>query len=115
MFGVRSSGAADRRLHAEGQVIRFEVSRRLITHARTLPGRVCLNWKSGETGELFVGDTLFAGSIGRTDLPGGDYDILIKSIQTVLFAFGDAASCIGPRPDDDGQGASCENPFLIAP
>ena len=40
---------------------------------------------------LIVGDTLFAGSIGRTDLPGGDYDTLIHSIRTVLFAFGDDA------------------------
>ena len=43
------------------------------------PGGVCLQiGRSGETGkDLFVGDTLFAGSIGRTDLPGGDYATLI--------------------------------------
>ena len=40
------------------------------------PGGVCLQiGVKGEAGkELFVGDTLFAGSIGRTDLPGGDFD-----------------------------------------
>jgi hydroxyacylglutathione hydrolase len=38
---------------------------------------------------LVTGDTLFAGSIGRTDLPGGDYATLIRSIRTVLFAFDD--------------------------
>jgi len=38
---------------------------------------------------LFVGDTLFAGSIGRVDLPGGDLAILLNSIRTVLFAFPD--------------------------
>jgi glyoxylase-like metal-dependent hydrolase (beta-lactamase superfamily II) len=38
---------------------------------------------------LFVGDTLFAGSIGRTDLPGGDYDTLLRSIRDVLFRFPD--------------------------
>ena len=40
------------------------------------PGGVCLQiGRKGEAGkELFVGDTLFAGSIGRTDLPGGDFD-----------------------------------------
>jgi glyoxylase-like metal-dependent hydrolase (beta-lactamase superfamily II) len=34
---------------------------------------------------VFTGDALFAGSIGRTDLPGGDYSTLVKSISTRLF------------------------------
>lgn len=38
---------------------------------------------------LLAGDTLFAGSIGRTDLPGGDHTTLIDSIQRVLLAFPD--------------------------
>ncbi len=40
-------------------------------------------------GNVFVGDTLFAGSIGRTDLPGGDYDTLISSIHKKLFVLED--------------------------
>ncbi|MCP5105778.1 MAG: MBL fold metallo-hydrolase, partial [bacterium] len=40
-------------------------------------------------GNVFVGDTLFAGSIGRTDFPGGDYNTLISSIQNKLFVLGD--------------------------
>ncbi|MGD8846121.1 MAG: MBL fold metallo-hydrolase [Desulfobacteraceae bacterium] len=48
------------------------------------PGGICLYVKKENA--LFVGDTLFAGSIGRTDLPGGDYDTLISSIQTKLFS-----------------------------
>jgi hydroxyacylglutathione hydrolase len=55
------------------------------------PGGVCL--AIGRQGEstriLFVGDTLFAGGIGRTDLPGGDTETLLKSIREVLFAFPD--------------------------
>jgi hydroxyacylglutathione hydrolase len=55
------------------------------------PGGVCLQIGRKDTaGEhLFVGDTLFAGSIGRTDLPGGDYDVLLESITGVLFPLGD--------------------------
>ena len=57
------------------------------------PGGVCL--QIGPEGQpardLFVGDTLFAGSIGRTDLPGGDYETLMHSIRDVLFALGDDA------------------------
>jgi hydroxyacylglutathione hydrolase len=55
------------------------------------PGGVCLEvGEAGKPGaDLFVGDTLFAGSIGRTDLPGGDAATLIASIRNVLFAFED--------------------------
>jgi glyoxylase-like metal-dependent hydrolase (beta-lactamase superfamily II) len=57
------------------------------------PGGVCLEvGPAGRPGaDLFVGDTLFAGSIGRTDLPGGDTATLLASIRNVLFPFGDAA------------------------
>jgi glyoxylase-like metal-dependent hydrolase (beta-lactamase superfamily II) len=57
------------------------------------PGGVCLQIsKKGRGGDhLFVGDTLFAGSIGRTDLPGGNYDVLMRSITEVLFPLGDGA------------------------
>jgi glyoxylase-like metal-dependent hydrolase (beta-lactamase superfamily II) len=55
------------------------------------PGGVCLAvGRESEPGRtLFVGDTLFAGSIGRTDLPGGDYQTLMDSIRGVLFKFPD--------------------------
>jgi glyoxylase-like metal-dependent hydrolase (beta-lactamase superfamily II) len=80
------------------------------------PGGVCLQiGRKGETGmDLFVGDTLFAGSIGRTDLPGGDYNTLIGSIRTVLFAFGDAAVVHpGHGPDTTIGRERATNPFLI--
>jgi hydroxyacylglutathione hydrolase len=55
------------------------------------PGGVCLavTKDAPARATLFVGDTLFAGSIGRTDLPGGDMETLLRSIRTVLFAFPD--------------------------
>jgi len=79
------------------------------------PGGVCL--QVGEQGafgrQLFVGDTLFAGSIGRTDLPGGDYATLIRSIRTVLFAFGDEAMVYpGHGPATTIGQERRTNPFL---
>jgi hydroxyacylglutathione hydrolase len=80
------------------------------------PGGVCLQiGRKGETGkELFVGDTLFAGSIGRTDLPGGDFTVLIASIRDVLFAFGDDAIVHpGHGPDTTIGKERRTNPFLV--
>jgi len=55
------------------------------------PGGVCLaiGRDSQPERSLFVGDTLFAGSIGRVDLPGGDLRVLLNSIRGVLFSFPD--------------------------
>jgi len=81
------------------------------------PGGVCLQvGRKGEPGkELFVGDTLFAGSIGRTDLPGGDHDVLIASIRDVLFPFGDDAVVHpGHGPDTTIGRERRTNPFLLA-
>jgi hydroxyacylglutathione hydrolase len=79
------------------------------------PGGVCLHIGGAAERDthLFVGDTLFAGSIGRTDLPGGDYATLIESIRTVLFAFGDAAIVHpGHGPDTTIGHERRTNPFL---
>ena len=79
------------------------------------PGGVCLQvGKKGEAGkDLFVGDTLFAGSIGRTDLPGGDYETLMASIRTVLFGFGDDAVVYpGHGPNTTIGRERRTNPFL---
>ena len=79
------------------------------------PGGVCLQvGKAGENGQdLFVGDTLFAGSIGRTDLPGGDYETLMRSIRSVLFAFGDEARVYpGHGPATTIGQERRTNPFL---
>jgi len=51
------------------------------------PGSVCLWFKEYNT--LFTGDTLFQGSVGRTDLPGGDYDALMRSIKERLMVLPD--------------------------
>jgi glyoxylase-like metal-dependent hydrolase (beta-lactamase superfamily II) len=81
------------------------------------PGGVCLQvGRTGTAGKhLFVGDTLFAGSIGRTDLPGADHDTLIRSIRTVLFSFGDDADVHpGHGPSTTIGHERRTNPFLIS-
>ena len=80
------------------------------------PGGVCLQvGKRGEAGaDLFVGDTLFAGSIGRTDLPGGSHEVLMRSITGVLFALGDAATVHpGHGPDTTIGRERRTNPFVL--
>ena len=79
------------------------------------PGGVCLQVgkKGALQNDLFVGDTLFAGSIGRTDLPGGDHATLIASIRNVLFPFGDDAVVHpGHGPDTTIGHERRTNPFL---
>ena len=81
------------------------------------PGGVCL--QIGRPGQadpphLFVGDTLFAGSIGRTDLPGGDYGVLMRSITAVLFPLGDEAVVHpGHGPDTTIGRERRTNPFVL--
>ena len=80
------------------------------------PGGVCLQiGRTGTAGEhLFVGDTLFASSIGRTDLPGGDYETLMQSITQVLFPLGDRAIVHpGHGPDTTIGRERTTNPFVL--
>ena len=80
------------------------------------PGGVCLQvGRRGTIGkDLFVGDTLFAGSIGRTDLPGGDYEMLMRSITGVLYPLGDEARVYsGHGPETTIGHERRTNPFLL--
>ena len=80
------------------------------------PGGVCLQiGEGGRPGnDLFVGDTLFAASIGRTDLPGGDYAVLMRSITGVLFSLGDDAVVHpGHGPDTTIGRERTTNPFVL--
>jgi glyoxylase-like metal-dependent hydrolase (beta-lactamase superfamily II) len=74
------------------------------------PGGVCLQIGS----HLFVGDTLFAGSIGRTDLPGGNYDVLMRSITEVIFPLGEEAIVHpGHGPETTVARERATNPFVL--
>jgi glyoxylase-like metal-dependent hydrolase (beta-lactamase superfamily II) len=79
------------------------------------PGGVCLQVSPrGQAGsQLFVGDTLFAGAIGRADLAGGSYDTLMRSLREVLLAFPDEYEVYpghGPKTTIGEERRS--NPFL---
>jgi len=69
---------------ADNEIIEFDSVSLKALH---VPGHTSgsLAFYSEKEGCVFTGDALFAGSIGRTDLPGGDYDTLIASIQNRLF------------------------------
>lgn len=63
---------------------------------------------------LFSGDTLFAGAIGRTDHPGGDYDKIMESIFTKLLHLdGDTKVIPGHGPATDIATERMTNPFLM--
>ena len=74
-------------------------------------GSVCLHFVPLKL--LVAGDTLFAGSIGRTDLPGGDYDQIIQSIESRLLPLPDETKVLpghGPATTIGAERKS--NPFL---
>jgi hydroxyacylglutathione hydrolase len=70
---------------SHNQVVTFGNTELLALH---VPGHTAgsLAFYSERNGCVFTGDALFAGSIGRTDLQGGNYDTLIKSIKNNLFS-----------------------------
>ena len=62
---------------------------------------------------LFAGDVLFAGSIGRTDLPGGDHDSLVRGIRRRLWCLpGDTVVHPGHGPDTTIDREMRTNPFV---
>jgi len=117
MFGlhVEPQPAPDR-FYVEGESLAFGDYVVDVKHTPGhCPGGVCLAiGRAGQSGrELFVGDTLFAGSIGRTDLPGGDLETLLASIRNELFVY-PAATIVhsGHGPDTTIGQERRTNPFL---
>lgn len=76
------------------------------------PGHVILVMQSEEI--VFGGDCLFAGSIGRTDLPGGDHTTLMTSIFEKVLPLGDGFTvCSGHGPTTTIGQERATNPFLL--
>jgi hydroxyacylglutathione hydrolase len=117
MFGLRVSPqpTVDRFYDGEGPW-HFGAYRVWVHHTPGhCPGGVCLAVGRDGSKErtLFVGDTLFAGSIGRTDLPGGDHPTLLRSIREVLFSFPDETVVYSGHGEPTTIGTEKRtNPFL---
>ncbi|MBR5661657.1 MAG: MBL fold metallo-hydrolase [Bacteroidales bacterium] len=101
---------------ADGQILRFaedsdSPSFRVIATPGHTPGCVC--FYDEEDGILLSGDTLFAGSLGRTDLEGGDYDMEIVGIMEKLMVLpGDVEVFPGHGPATSISVERTSNPFL---
>lgn len=111
MFGVRvPSSPAPSILLAEGEPVRLEGVELEVLHTPGhSPGGVCLRFG----GEMLVGDTLFRGSVGRTDLPGGDTGTLVRSIRGKLFSLPDEVVCWpGHGPETTIGEERLHNPFV---
>ena len=70
----------------EGDIITFGDISLKVLHT---PGHSAGGISLATDNMVFVGDTLFAGSIGRTDFPGGDYEGLIRGVRNKIFTLGD--------------------------
>jgi glyoxylase-like metal-dependent hydrolase (beta-lactamase superfamily II) len=74
-------------------------------------GGVCLYVE--DEGVLFTGDTLFAGSVGRTDLPGGSFETLMNSIREKILPLGDSVRVFpGHGPETTVGEEKSLNPFI---
>lgn len=96
----------------DGDIIRFGNTELEVRSSpgHTAGGVLLYNHKEGY---VFTGDTIFKGSIGRTDLPGGDYDLLAESIRTKVMTLPpDTVIYPGHGPATDVGTEINTNPFL---
>jgi glyoxylase-like metal-dependent hydrolase (beta-lactamase superfamily II) len=97
----------------EGEVIKFGNSTlEILSTPGHSPGSI--TFYNREQQLMFVGDVLFYGSIGRSDLPGGDSKTLISSIKNKLFSLGDEYTVYsGHGPSTSIGFERKNNPFLV--
>jgi glyoxylase-like metal-dependent hydrolase (beta-lactamase superfamily II) len=97
---------------AEGDVIEVgQLKLEVLFTPGHAPGHVCFYIK--EYNVLLDGDVLFQGSIGRTDLPGGDYPLLMKSIEEKLLPLPDETAVLSGHGPTTTLGQEKQtNPFL---
>lgn len=91
MYGVKPirMTAVDQFLKDSDGVQVGKIAAQVIHTPGHTPGSLSVHIPAGNRDTLFAGDTLFNGSIGRTDLPGGDFYQILKSIKERLLTFDD--------------------------
>lgn len=105
---------ADRRLTDKEQISLGSITLDVIHTPGHSPGSVTFSLK-GEQPVLFTGDTLFQGSIGRTDLWGGSFDAIMESIKTRLLLFSDNTLVYpGHGPTTTIGQEKTHNPFITS-
>jgi len=99
-------------LVTDEQLLTFgTIALRVLATPGHTPGGVC--YLDERQGALFCGDTLFYGSVGRTDLPGGSDDQLLESIRTKILTLPDEIVCLpGHGPETTVGAERNNNPFL---
>jgi glyoxylase-like metal-dependent hydrolase (beta-lactamase superfamily II) len=113
MFGLPPAESfAPSRWLADGDSVRIGHCEFAVRHCPGhTPGHVVFHCPQAQ--RAFVGDVLFAGSIGRSDLPGGDFDTLIASIVERLWPMGDDTVFIpGHGPESSFGRERRSNPFV---
>jgi hydroxyacylglutathione hydrolase len=114
MYGLPSEKSPEpAKFIDEGDVITFGNTKlEVLFTPGHAPGHVTFYNRANKS--VIAGDVLFYNSIGRTDLPGGDYDTLIASIKNKLFPLGDDVKVYcGHGPETSIGHERKTNPFLI--
>ena len=114
LFGVRAGDMPELDIDLEGREnISFgETTFQIISTPGHTPGHIALYEPQSKA--LFTGDTLFRESIGRTDLPGGDYSWIMRSIIDKLLPLGDEVNVYPGHGEESNIGhESMYNPFIV--
>ena len=115
MYGVEvgeTPAAIERDLEGAAEISFGRTVLKIIPTPGHTPGHVSL--LEPQSKSLFTGDTLFRESIGRTDLPGGDYSWIMRSIIGSLLPLGDEVRVLPGHGDETTIGhESLYNPFIV--
>lgn len=115
LFGVRAGDmpeAVDIDLDGRDEISFGDTTLKIITTPGHTPGHVA--FYHPESKSLFTGDTLFRESIGRTDLPGGDYTWIMRSILDKIMPLGEDVKIYPGHGEESDLGhEALYNPFVV--